>query len=67
MGLNDIEVPDDYRWVTSDKTATYTSWHTGQPNGHPTQNCGLLWTSYQFDWADYPCKDTSSFFICEKE
>ncbi|XP_076105756.1 perlucin-like protein [Mytilus galloprovincialis] len=66
MGLNDIEVPDDFRWVSSDKTATYVSWYPGQPEGHTHQNCGVLWTPFQFDWGDYFCKDTSLYFICEK-
>lgn len=66
MGLNDIEVPDGVRWVSSDKTATYTSWYPGQPNGHPTQNCCGLWAYFQFEWSDNVCKDATLIFICEK-
>jgi hypothetical protein len=66
IGLSDIEVPDDFRWISSDKQLTYKSWYPSEPNGHPTQNCGALWSSFQFEWGDDFCKDNTLFFICEK-
>ncbi|XP_076089736.1 perlucin-like protein isoform X1 [Mytilus galloprovincialis] len=67
IGLTDIEIENEWKWIESGNSVSYVNWNPGQPDLRQSENCGILWYSTGFTWHDDFCSDNLAFFICEKE
>ncbi|XP_053380178.1 macrophage mannose receptor 1-like [Mercenaria mercenaria] len=64
IGLNDREVNDTYKWVSTGKVAIYTSWGLSQPDDVVrTQACVMM--NWYGEWNDKRCT-YSRAYICKR-
>lgn len=66
IGLNDYEIDGVWRWTDTDTIATFTNWHTGEPNGHTRENCAIIYPVFNYKWIDENCLARHKP-LCEKE
>ena len=68
IGGSDVDVEDEWRWMTSGELVTWTAWHvwpggSTEPNGETHENCMLL--SEFGGWYDVSCGSHVDAAICE--
>ncbi|XP_052776852.1 brevican core protein-like isoform X2 [Mya arenaria] len=67
IGLNDLSLEDEWRWIGSGKLAVATLWYPGQPdNDKNNENCVYTDGSHDGKWIDEQCPDHFNYYICEK-
>ncbi|XP_063446898.1 perlucin-like [Mytilus trossulus] len=66
IGISDVIVEDRWIYTTGQKPITVNHFQSGQPNGHTSQNCVALDSSYHGYWNDLNCL-TNYPFICETD
>ncbi|WAR23858.1 TSP2-like protein [Mya arenaria] len=67
IGLNDLSLENEWRWVGSGQQATVTFWDPGQPdNDDGNENCVHTDGTSQGKWNDEECSDKFNYYICEK-
>ena len=67
LGGNDIDVEDEWRWVTSGDLVIWTNWDQSaiEPNGGRSENCMLMYVDEtRFDWVDTDCEHDDAA-LCE--
>ncbi|CAG2218315.1 unnamed protein product [Mytilus edulis] len=66
IGISDVIIDDRWIYTTGQKPITVNNFQPGQPNGHTSQNCVALYSSFHGYWADESCL-TRYRFICETD
>jgi hypothetical protein len=66
IGLNDIDIENDWVWESDKSQLLFSDWHDGEPNHyHNSDCCEIAWYNLLFRWNDRPC-DFLVRYICEK-
>uniref|UniRef100_A0A194AK64 C-type lectin domain-containing protein n=1 Tax=Pinctada fucata TaxID=50426 RepID=A0A194AK64_PINFU len=69
MGLRDVQVENEFKWVSSGTSAVFNDWKTGQPDnvhsGIEDEDCVAFDSAAGFKWNDANCA-LKKYFICEK-
>ncbi len=63
MGFHDRNTEGTWEW-DSGETASYTNWHSGEPNDSGDEDCGQLNRWADYTWNDEPCSSTF-YYVCE--
>ena len=62
-GLTDAVSEGVWRWVSTGRTPTYTSWRSGEPNNVDNEDCAIITDG----WNDQPCSNPAFYPICEPQ
>ena len=63
IGLDDRYIEGTYVW-TDGSTFSYSNWGLGYPTGSTTNDCIEVANSTG-QWADVPCSNTLTYFVCQ--
>merc|ERR1711936_192154 len=75
IGLEDLTHDGTWRWAESQEAATWTNWHSGEPNNYGGEEyCVKMWCHTDRDgcgWDDVPCYQTGTgkivYIVCERD
>ena len=62
IGYNDIQTEGTFVWADSSESSSFTNWFWGEPNNMQNQDCGVLYSSG--NWDDDYCTNLYTF-LCE--
>ncbi|KAK3736655.1 hypothetical protein RRG08_000254 [Elysia crispata] len=66
IGLNDVKLEGQFRWLDVEQEATNVPWYPNQPDNYGNENCVALMMDpkYHVYFYDQPCS-FPHFYICE--
>lgn len=66
IGLTDIFVEGQWKWLNRPGKTTFEKWSSGEPNDFQTsEHCAALWSRANYTWFDTNCERKLPS-ICEK-
>ena len=66
IGVNDIDIEEDWAWESDKSILLFSDWHIGEPN-RVDEDCGeRRWQDSVYKWNDKSCENDNTLYISEK-
>lgn len=66
IGVTDAFKENDWVFLSSLETVTFTNFGSGNPDNYNNQDCVCIAAFFDYQWDDFNCLNEQRFYVCER-